>query len=153
MQSISRVLSTKLPWMLHHLTNATYPPGPDEPPSDKHFRAHTPGLHGLTAHKVYQGRRCYQRRRWSLTPPFHNRQLSLRHSKFLQHYLSTKICILAAHAFHMVWCPALPGLSSLSQVQSDEAIAFFCENTSRPQWLNDFKKNQDLIKPFPKLQP
>ena len=76
MQSISRVLSTKLPWMLHHLTNATYPPGPDEPPSDKKTKplSYTPGLHGLTAHKVYQGQRCYHRCRWSLTPPSHNRQ-------------------------------------------------------------------------------
>ena len=51
----------------------------------------------------------------------------LRHSKSLQHYLSTYIYIYAAHTFHVVWCPVLPGLSSLYRVQSDEAIAFFAK--------------------------
>jgi hypothetical protein len=52
----------------------------------------------------------------------------LRHSKSLQHYLSKQACACSAHTFHVVWCPTLPGLSSLYRVQSDGAIAFFCKN-------------------------
>jgi hypothetical protein len=119
---VSRVLSSDCSG-LHHLSlRPTLRGRTSRPPVC--LSAHIPGLHGLTARKVYPSHRSCPRCWWALTPPFHHHPIFIRQSESLWHYLYPVCRHSGSPAFHGVRRPVQPGLSS-SVAGSDEAVRSF----------------------------